>query len=156
MKKIKPTKIRPLQENGMAAISKRWDSVYIYWKEKVRQCKQEFDHDIFLNWIEISGRNQNNQIKGWNLHKKNSIHKKIPTRMHEQRCNDIRHRYSSSSHLDTYCESEFTLELQSRVAPSLEYVTTNMDPTWEAILEEGGWKKKFLYINKLNVKMSSD
>ena len=30
---------------------------------------------------------------------------------------------------------ESTLELQSRVAPSVEYVTTNMVPTQEAIPE---------------------
>ena len=36
-----------------------------------------------------------------------------------------------------HAESESTLELQSRVAPSVEYVTTNMVPTQEAIPEEG-------------------
>ena len=32
-----------------------------------------------------------------------------------------------------YIESESTLELQIRVAPSVEYVTTNMVPTQEAV-----------------------
>ena len=35
-----------------------------------------------------------------------------------------------------------TLELQSRVAPSVKYVTTNMVPTQEAIPEEGRQIKK--------------
>ena len=42
--------------------------------------------------------------------------------------------------MDTHSELEFTLELQSRVAPSKEYVT-NMVPTQKAIPEEGRWKK---------------
>ena len=36
---------------------------------------------------------------------------------------------------------ESNLELQSMVAPSVEYVTSEMVPTQEAIPEEGGWKK---------------
>ena len=37
-----------------------------------------------------------------------------------------------------HSESEPTLELRSKVASSVEYVTTNMVPTQEAIPEEGG------------------
>ena len=36
-----------------------------------------------------------------------------------------------------HSKSESTLELQSRVAPSVEYISTNMVQTQEAILEEG-------------------
>ena len=39
-------------------------------------------------------------------------------------------------------KSESTLELQSRVAPSVEYVATNMVPTQEKIPGEGRWEKK--------------
>ena len=46
--------------------------------------------------------------------------------------------------MDTHSELEFTLELQSRVAPSVEYFT-NMVPTQKAIPEEGGWKKNLGY-----------
>ena len=49
---------------------------------------------------------------------------------------------SSSTHLDIHSKSESTLELQSRVSPSVEYVTTNMVPTQEVIPEEGGRKNK--------------
>ena len=40
-----------------------------------------------------------------------------------------------------YSKSESTLELQSRVTPSVEYFTTNMVPTQEASPDRGGWKK---------------
>ena len=47
-----------------------------------------------------------------------------------------------SSHHTTSCsESKSTLELQSKVAPSVEYFTTNMVAAQEAIQGEGGWKK---------------
>ena len=42
---------------------------------------------------------------------------------------------------EVYSESESTLELQSRVAQSMENVTTNMVPTQKTIPEESGWKK---------------
>ena len=50
--------------------------------------------------------------------------------------------YRVSMYWKWYSKSESTLELQSRVALSVEYLTPNMVPTLEAIPEEGGWIKK--------------
>ena len=54
--------------------------------------------------------------------------------------------YNSSPAVCIHSESSI-LELQSRVAPSVEYDTTNMVQKQEAIPEEGGWKKHWLSLS---------
>ena len=58
--------------------------------------------------------------------------------------------YRVSMYWKWYSKSESTLELQSRVALSVEYLTPNMVPTLEAIPEEGGWIKKRCHLKPPN------